>query len=69
MSQCAEAGGIWTAPGSRPILRQRTTRKHMNEPSRAAERQAADMDADVSTMNLCDETGEGWQTAIIDTHS
>jgi hypothetical protein len=41
----------------------------MNEPSRAAERQAADMDADVSTMNLCDETGEGWQTAIIDTHS
>jgi hypothetical protein len=41
----------------------------MNEPSRAAERQAADMDADVSTMNLCDETGEGWQTAITDTHS
>jgi hypothetical protein len=28
----------------------------MNEPSTTEERQAADMDVDMMTMNLCDET-------------
>lgn len=41
----------------------------MNEPSRIAERQAADMAEDVSTMNLCNETSEGWKIAVADTHS
>lgn len=41
----------------------------MNEPSRTEERQAADMDVDVSTMNLCDERSEGWQTTVTDAHA
>ena len=61
--------GTCQAPGLRPNFRQRTTRKHMNEPSRAAERQAADMAEDVSTMNLYNETSEGWKMIVKGTHS
>jgi hypothetical protein len=42
----------------------------MNEPSRTEERQAADMDVDVSTMNLCDETvRDGRRRSRTCTHS
>src|SRR5947208_2981276 len=47
ISQDIEMLGTCHAPGLRPNFRQRTTRKHMNEPSRTAERQAADMAEDV----------------------
>jgi hypothetical protein len=43
---------VATAPGSRPSFRQRTTRPDTNEPRTIAERQAADIAVDATTMNL-----------------
>lgn len=52
MSQHGEMAKTCVAPGSRPSFRQRTTRKHINEPSRIEAMQVADMAVDRRTMNL-----------------
>ena len=71
MNEHLEVRGIWTAQGSRvqPSIHQRATGKHINEPSKIAERHAANMNVDATTMNLNDSEGEDLSQMVRTRHA